>query len=175
MRYYNKLTKNEVEAVDVTDKKGVVTLPINVVELPDDNPFFSALPDGKQLTYAGDGIPNGLEDIPARPAADILAEKLDAYYRECYAFQLTNIDVNRSNEMTKAEALVEVGRATDADLPLAKANGNWLQALWDFHDNEVLSIQAGTPPKSDFLGEVGRLPHGFKAMRTERKTFLAGL
>lgn len=128
----------------------------------------------------GDDLPAGHLDAMDSVAEDAqnaagTSLKEEIAYNACYAFQLENIDMNLSNEMTKAESLVEAGKATEADLPLAKANGEWLQKLWDFHDREVLNLRAGDAHSLDFLGEVGALPHGFKAVRGERKSFLADL
>jgi hypothetical protein len=68
MKYFNKATRSEL----LTGLEGATLAYLNYdannpdhVELANDNPFFSALPEGKQLTFTAAGIPNGLEDIPA--------------------------------------------------------------------------------------------------------------
>ena len=58
MRYFNTVTRTEaIEGVHETNVPEVVIL-------PDDNPFWQPLPEGKQITYDYNGVPNGIEDIP---------------------------------------------------------------------------------------------------------------
>lgn len=61
MRLYDKANKQEwVEQIHGTP-------PAHVVALPDENIFWTQLPDGAQLTYDMDDIPNGTEPIPIPP------------------------------------------------------------------------------------------------------------
>lgn len=175
MKYYNTVLKNEVPASRLPrNSDGGIALGSDIIEVEDDSPFFSPIPVGKQLAYGENDIPNGLEDVPAAGAAVILAEKLDAYYHECYAFQLDNIDANLLDEMSKSESLVEAGRALEADLPLANGDGDWLESLWTFYYTEKAKLQDGQAYSRDFAGAVGNVPNDHASVRAERKTFLAG-
>lgn len=174
MAYYDTEESNEFKPK--RDKKGNIVLPLvipaHVIELPDDNPFFSPLPEGKRLTYDSQNIPNGLEDIPAVDPSVVLEENKNYLYRVCYKFQVDNIDSNLSNEMTKSESLIEAGKATESDLPLAKENADWLDSLWSFYYSEKAKIEAGQEHSTDFLSSVGKVPNGFTEVRSERKGIL---
>jgi len=100
----------------------------------------------------------------------ILAAEVEAYYNQCYAFQRNNIDANLQGEMDKSEALVEGGGAVEGDLPMAKANWEWLDALYAFYYTE----KASTTYSLGFLGAVGSVPYSHADVRGERKDFLAG-
>ena len=52
-RYYNTVTRVEEFAPGP-----------DIVVLPPENPFWSQLPDGEELTYDGFGVPNGTQPIP---------------------------------------------------------------------------------------------------------------
>lgn len=125
-----------------------------------------------QRFVGGKWVETSLQEKENERNVAALASKEQGYYEDCYAYQVSRIDANLLGEMNKAESLVEAGQATDAYLLLAKANGDWLQALWDFHDSEL----EASSYSSAFLGAVsGHTLSGFKALRNERKTFLAGL
>jgi len=70
-RYFHIPTKTELfMATPALIKTGLIHLiydsnnPDHAM-IDESNPFFSPLPDGQQLTFDINGIPNGLEPIPA--------------------------------------------------------------------------------------------------------------
>lgn len=67
-RYFDKVKQVEVRS-DFDDIGAA-----DVVALDDANPFFSPLPTGQRLVYIN-GVPTGLEPIPAISLADAKAEK----------------------------------------------------------------------------------------------------
>jgi len=73
MRYFNTVTKTE----SVRGLHFIGELPSNVVELPEDNIFFSGLPLGYEFTYDVDGLPSGIVAIDSTPSPlDIRNEAL---------------------------------------------------------------------------------------------------
>tara|TARA_R110002020_G_scaffold407511_1_gene617516 strand:- start:134 stop:679 length:546 start_codon:yes stop_codon:yes gene_type:complete len=173
MRYYDTKARIEISEKKLPrDSDGAPVLPPLVVGLPDINPFFSPLPKGKRLTYDDQNIPNGLEDIPKLDPSVIIAEDKNYLYRVCYKFQIDNIDINLSNEMNKSEYLVEARVCPEDDLPLAKANKDWLNSLWAAYDLQKSKIESGEEFSTEFLSTMDKVPNGFKAVRDERKEYL---
>ena len=87
-------------------------------------------------------------------------------------------------ELDKSETLVECTAATDADLPIAKAVGDWLLGFWGlptdaagetgtYYARKAYISETGEP-SYDF-SEFTPCPHSYIDIRTERKTYLAGL
>ena len=113
--------------------------------------------------------------IADREAA-ILAAKLEELYQAAMGYQNAQIDINMKGEMDKAEALQEDGRATAADLPLTEACRVWLQeTLWtNWYYVQKGLCMAGEEYSTD-PSTIGPVPSNFTALRTERKTFLAGV
>ena len=65
-RYFDKSTKTELfENPLVPAQLQYNAMNSDHAALPDTNPFFSELPAGQQVTYDIDGLPDGLEPIPA--------------------------------------------------------------------------------------------------------------
>ena len=60
MKYFNTSTKTEFLNIGGLAED----LPSDVVELEDDNIFFSLMPDGKVIEFDGNGIPVGYKDLP---------------------------------------------------------------------------------------------------------------
>lgn len=168
MKYYYKDNEYKPEK----DSEGNLIIPSYVIELADDNPFFSPIPVGKRLTYDDQNIPNGLEDIPKPDQSVIIEKKKNYLYRVCYKFQIDNIDINLSNEMNKSEYLVEAGVCSEDDLPLAKVNKDWLNSLWAAYDLQKSKIESGEEFSTEFLSTMDKVPNGFKAVSDERKEYL---
>lgn len=58
MRYFDTNTSTEAIPGLHFSEDGI---PAHIKALPDNNPFFNAIPAGMQLTYDEHGVPNGLE------------------------------------------------------------------------------------------------------------------
>lgn len=147
-----------------------------VIEVPDSD--FSN--SGSPSWWVNDGgtirVPNQTEkdQRSADEAAKFLEDAITALYSEAMAYQRApeNIDDNLLAEMTKSESLFESGKATESDLPLAKANGDWLEGLWAVYYTEKTKLLAGDSYSLDF-SSYGNVPHDFSGVRAERKVFLA--
>jgi len=167
MRYYNKLSKTEaivkIQFNLVDGKPGDA----NVVELADDNAFFQPLPKGRTLTFDADGLPTGTEAIVIDPA-ELEASRLAALYRAAIGYQNLQVDINLFNELQKSESIVEAGVLLEVDLPLAKACGEWLTALW----TDYYTRKADTANSSKDFTNNGEAPHSFAEVRDERKAGL---
>lgn len=96
------------------------------------------------------------------------------YYDLCYAYQLANIDVNLHDSMVESRDLVKSGGATESDLPMAKANWDWLTSLWAFYYTEKAKLMANDSYSSDFLGAVGDVPHNYLEVTSEREEVEGG-
>ena len=109
-----------------------------------------------------------------------IAAAENALYRSCLAYQVDQIDVNTESELTKAESLVEAGKATATDLPVAVAMGAFKSSLWGVPGDASDPVGTYYARKVDAVNaslgfsNMGTAPHDYAALRTERLTFLAG-
>lgn len=110
--------------------------------------------------------------VPTQEVLDQQAEdSINSLYKSALAYQGSQIDINLSNEITKAESLVEAEKAIESDLPLAKANGDWVELLWSLYYKKKVSLSAGDYYNEDF-SSIGNVPNDFASVRGERKSFL---
>tara|TARA_Y100000310_G_scaffold322438_1_gene381503 strand:+ start:1163 stop:1642 length:480 start_codon:yes stop_codon:yes gene_type:complete len=85
------------------------------------------------------GNPNSVvldgETLRFKTSDEIRAEEapklIEALYNSAMACQDLNIDKNLDRVMAKADTIVACTNAVDTDYPLCKANGEWLQGLWN--------------------------------------------
>lgn len=142
MRYYNKITKNEEFAINSKD----------VVELPDDNPFFSPLPSGKRLTYDYRGVPDGLEDIPPIQPTILKEHNENSLWSKYRAYQEQYMTDDLSS-------MYYVERLTS---PKAQANIDWKDNVWTQYYLDKDS-ENYTPD----LQTLGKPPHSYLEIRAE--------
>jgi hypothetical protein len=100
-----------------------------------------------------------------------ISEQETKLYSSCIKYQQKQMDINLTNELTKAETLIESGNATNDDLPKATNVSNWLQGLWAEYYNRKSAIVLTSHCDLSFA-LLGKCPHTFTELREERKTFL---
>jgi hypothetical protein len=145
-----------------------------------------------ELERAGNpwGSPNALKfvdgDVVEKTAEDLFDEQRtaieDSLWQACKAYEASQIYPETLAELDKSERAVESGQATEEDLPLAAALGDWRQALWGLPTDAAdvngsyfarkNSLSVDTIPSGDFL-VFGFVEVGFVDIRAERKAFLA--
>ena len=170
MRYFNKETKTEaVRNVHFKTVDGKIS-DGNIVALDEGNAFFQPLEAGYKVKYV-DGLPVSAIKITGYKAT-VTANKLNALYLAAIGYQNAVIDINLSNEIQKSESVVESGVLLEADLPMAKACGDWVGALWlDYYTRKAL-LESDADYTTDFSNN-GVAPHTFSEVRAERKAALS--
>ena len=124
---------------------------------------------GKQITAdSKTGLPVAVDPKTLIDPAELEASRLAALYRAAIGYQNLQVDINLFNELQKSESIVEAGVLLEVDLPLAKACGEWLTALW----TDYYTRKADTANSSKDFTNNGEAPHSFAEVRDERKAGL---
>ena len=158
----------KIEGAEVLKRKIMVS--VGEVAVPaDESMAFEGLADGLTIvSYTGNLTATKI----SAHIAQLRADALEALYLSAIGYQNKTIDSNLHSEIQKSESVVESGVLLEADLPMAKACGDWVETLWLDYYTRKAALESDSDYTTDFSNN-SVAPSTFAEVRAERKAALS--